>query len=40
MQYLSQDSQELHIFKQTKWQCFKCFIIVFYTEGYVNRSEI
>ena len=31
MQYLSQDShQELFTFIQTKWQCFKCFI-VFYT---------
>ena len=29
--YLSQDShQELYTFIQTKWQCFKCFI-VFYT---------
>ena len=29
--YLSQDShQELYAFIQTKWQCFKCFI-VFYT---------
>ena len=29
--YLSRDShQELYTFIQTKWQCFKCFI-VFYT---------
>ena len=29
--YLSRDSdQELYTFMQTKWQCFKCFI-VFYT---------
>ena len=29
--YLSRDShQELYMFIQTKWQCFKCFI-VFYT---------
>ena len=32
MLYLSQDShQELYTFIQTKWQCFKCFI-VFYTD--------
>ena len=31
MLYLSQDfHQELYTFIQTKWQCFKCFI-VFYT---------